>query len=299
MHCGNNAHITVDAILSIPSPHTAPHVVAGGRIRWGRFLRPDNFDLASSSSSTSSSSQTTLNICKTIVERIAPSFGVARVSEPAALRARLALSAVCLMVLVSFGVRFFLIGRVCVAVTQTATAPATLSRCRYGLGACRGLDTACFTGVMRAASWAITPQTCCLLPAGIARRAPAAVVAGFLFAPLCSLRSLSPLAVASLLGLIGSMVTAAAMVSRLVDGSYAVGGEFFDVAAWTPCFSAPTLDASGGSGGAGSGIGDDWTRHLPTAGGFGIFLALCSDSFLSHYSAPTLFSELAPTQSAH
>ena len=34
-------HISlVDAILSIPSwPHTAPHVVAGGRIGWGRFSR--------------------------------------------------------------------------------------------------------------------------------------------------------------------------------------------------------------------------------------------------------------------
>jgi hypothetical protein len=57
-------------------------------------------------------------------------------------------------------------------------------------------------------------------------------VALLLLAPLCSLRSLSPLAIASLLGLIGSAVTAAAMLGRVVDGSYTPGGEFYDATVW-------------------------------------------------------------------
>ena len=268
----------------------------------------DNFDLASSSSSTSSSSQTTLNICKTIVGTglLTLPSGVARVSESSgALESEtLALSAACLVVFACLsGYGFFLIGRVCVAVGADSYAEAW----RRSVGAGTAWVPAaasillCFTGAVKACCVVgdyATDLLSFFLQVPYDALPHAAVVAGVslsLFAPLCSLRSLSPLAVASLLGLIGSMVTAAAMVSRLVDGSYAVGGEFFDVAAWTPCFSAPPLDASGGSGGAGSGLGDDWTRHLPTAGGLGIFLALCSDSFLSHYSAPTLFSELAPT----
>ena len=50
--------------------------------------------------------------------------------------------------------------------------------------------------------------------------------------PLQEIKLLSPLAIASLLGLIGSAVTAAAMLGRVVDGSYTPGGEFYDATVW-------------------------------------------------------------------
>ena len=54
--------------------------------------------------------------------------------------------------------------------------------------------------------------------------------------------------------------------------------------------SAAAATVTAASEGADAG----WVSRLPSAGSLGIFLALCSDSFLSHYSAPGLFVDLKP-----
>lgn len=47
--------------------------------------------------------------------------------------------------------------------------------------------------------------------------------------PLCMLKSFAPLAPFSILGILGTMFTAGVLALRLVDGSYAPGGKFYQV----------------------------------------------------------------------
>ncbi len=58
--------------------------------------------------------------------------------------------------------------------------------------------------------------------------------------------------------------------------------------------SAAAATVTAASEGADAG----WVSRLPSAGSLGIFLALCSDSFLSHYSAPGLFVDLKPNSNS-
>ena len=58
--------------------------------------------------------------------------------------------------------------------------------------------------------------------------------------------------------------------------------------------SAAVATVTAASEGADAG----WVSRLPSAGSLGIFLALCSDSFLSHYSAPGLFVDLKPNSNS-
>ena len=60
--------------------------------------------------------------------------------------------------------------------------------------------------------------------------------------PLCLLRSLAPLSAASLLGVAGAIVSAVAMLVRLVDGSYSVdSGAFVSMIPWQPAFAVAHL----------------------------------------------------------
>lgn len=54
------------------------------------------------------------------------------------------------------------------------------------------------------------------------------LITGLAVLPLCLLKNLNVLAPFSVLGTLGILVTACAMAYRYVDGSYALGGEFYD-----------------------------------------------------------------------
>lgn len=90
--------------------------------------------------------------------------------------------------------------------------------------------------------------------------------------PLCSLRNLSSLAPFSLLGLGGTLYTAAFMLLRLKDGSYAPGGRFFSDIAFKPSFGVR---------------GGYALNHLTL-----VLLSMLSTSYLAHYGAPQFYNQL-------
>ena len=99
----------------------------------------------------------------------------------------------------------------------------------------------------------------------------------FLF-PLCSLKSLAALAPFSLLGLGGTLYTAAFMFIRFFDGSYKSTGRFATAlpAALRPVFSLK-----------GKGVKLDHTIF--------VLISMLSTAFIAHYNAPSFYSELKDT----
>ncbi|KAJ1440206.1 transmembrane amino acid transporter protein-domain-containing protein, partial [Ochromonadaceae sp. CCMP2298] len=85
--------------------------------------------------------------------------------------------------------------------------------------------------------------------------------------PLCSLKNLDALKYTSILGLLGTLYTAAFMVIRYLDGSYVEGGQFFGAVSEA---LRPSFDA----------------RTTP-----GVRLCLFT-AYVAHYNAPKFFSEL-------
>ena len=109
-----------------------------------------------------------------------------------------------------------------------------------------------------------------------------AAITAAVLTPLCLLPSLAPLGTASLLGVLGVLLTGGSMAARLLDGSYApeTGAFAADVMA-TPAFHA----ASDG-------------LHLPSSGAACFFVSLVSNAYLAHYNAPGVFNECRAAERA-
>eukprot|EP00747_Dinoflagellata_sp_TGD_P110209 gnl/TRDRNA2_/TRDRNA2_170895_c2_seq8.p1 gnl/TRDRNA2_/TRDRNA2_170895_c2~~gnl/TRDRNA2_/TRDRNA2_170895_c2_seq8.p1 ORF type:complete len:823 (-),score=143.47 gnl/TRDRNA2_/TRDRNA2_170895_c2_seq8:400-2628(-) len=92
--------------------------------------------------------------------------------------------------------------------------------------------------------------------------------------PLCLLRDLSALAPASLLGCFGMFYTTGFMVFRYFEGSYAVGGKFFQELAIKPSFGPSGVDFASVS--------------IQTL----VLTASLAAAFIAHYNAPTFYDGL-------
>ena len=99
--------------------------------------------------------------------------------------------------------------------------------------------------------------------------------------PLCRLPSLKPLAPASLFGVLGTAATALCIVVRLLDGSYAPEGAYFEDVRWTPAFSA---------GAAGI------ATRLPSSYGLAFFLSLLSQAVATYPLTPYYLLEAQAQQ---
>ena len=95
--------------------------------------------------------------------------------------------------------------------------------------------------------------------------------------PLCSLQSLAALSPFSLMGLGGTLYAAVFMAIRYFDGSYKVGGQFFN-----------TLAASGRPV---FGTKGPWTFN----NNMWVLVSMLSTSYIAHYNAPKFYSELKDT----
>lgn len=100
------------------------------------------------------------------------------------------------------------------------------------------------------------------------------MITTFVLFPLCSLKSLNSLSPFSLLGLGGTLYTAAFMAIRYLDGSYAAKGKFFSALA--PAFK-PSFNQRGGYA----------VNHLTF-----VLVSMLSTSYIAHYNAPQFYAEL-------
>jgi len=100
--------------------------------------------------------------------------------------------------------------------------------------------------------------------------------------PLCLLPSLSPLAFASVLGLLGVTVLSLVMLLRWFDGSYELGGSFYSDA-------KTTLDLLTKTQAPSAQAPDDLLFQQVC-----IFAAILSNAFSAHFNAPAIFNELEP-----
>ena len=103
-------------------------------------------------------------------------------------------------------------------------------------------------------------------------------IATFVLLPLCLLPSLSPLAFASVLGLVGVCILAFVMTLRCLDGSYAPGGPFY---------SDARAAVEGLSQVAAQGHNTLFQQIF-------VFAAVLSNAFTAHFNAPAIFNELEP-----
>ena len=93
--------------------------------------------------------------------------------------------------------------------------------------------------------------------------------------PLCSLKSLSALTPFSMVGIGGLLLTLLFMLSRLVSGSYAPGGFFFDT---LPLALQPSFGANG-------------MKSVLSPSTLVMF-SLAASSYCCHFSAPCFYNEL-------
>eukprot|EP00928_Gymnodinium_smaydae_P030702 TRINITY_DN22756_c0_g1_i1.p1 TRINITY_DN22756_c0_g1~~TRINITY_DN22756_c0_g1_i1.p1 ORF type:complete len:561 (+),score=127.12 TRINITY_DN22756_c0_g1_i1:80-1762(+) len=121
------------------------------------------------------------------------------------------------------------------------------------------------------------------LPAALAARGPVmvALTASVLF-PLCTMKSLAPLAKFSFLGVLSNVYICAFVLLRCFDGSYSVArsGSLLPAAPVAPSFAA-----SAGAGGP---------LSLAAQPGFLVLLSILATAFLAHYNAPLFYEQLAP-----
>jgi len=116
------------------------------------------------------------------------------------------------------------------------------------------------------------------LPAFLSAR-PAVIILLTLGAllPMCSLRSLAPLAKFSLLGLVSQSFSMLTVVINALNGSYRAGGRYFHAALSTPKFSAGSSVLAGVASPA-----------------LLIFIGMLLNAFACHYNVPTFYSQLKP-----
>ena len=287
------------------------------KIRKGESLSKEELG---TTTSLSSSESTTINLVKTIVGAgvLTLPCGMARLSENGVLPIEIIIISTVLLVvfggLSAFG--FSLIGSVCAktgARTYSEAWGKTVSEDTTWLPSLIAVIL-CFTGSVK-----------CLTTLGdvfsdiiayglqspvdsIPRDPLLLTVVLAVLLPLCLLPSLAPLAIGSLLGITGVCISALAMISRFFDGSYASGGLFYDIIAWKPVFntfvspSSIVVDSTVNAEAASSFVNlldNEYIKHQPSLENIAVFLALCSDAYLAHYSAPVLYNEVKPRQGAN
>ena len=117
---------------------------------------------------------------------------------------------------------------------------------------------------------------------------------GAVLAPICSLRSLAPLATPSKIGVVGTVVAAAALLAVAAGGDYAPGGALADATPFPPQLLAA---ADAGIADAADAAATSVAARLPSAGGTAFFLSLLSNAYLAHYNAPVSYTHLTlPTK---
>ncbi|CAM9399088.1 unnamed protein product [Phaeothamnion confervicola] len=141
-------------------------------------------------------------------------------------------------------------------------------------------------------------------PAWLAwRPAALATVSGGALLPLCLLKDLRPLSYTSLLGIVGTLYTAAVMTLRYFDGSYAPGGIYHGemVAAAAAKLAAAGGGAAGVAGSAGVAAMASLAAGVPSFGGSAalnplalVLASTLSTAFIAHYNAPKFLAELKP-----
>ena len=112
---------------------------------------------------------------------------------------------------------------------------------------------------------------------------------GAVLAPICSLRSLAPLATPSKIGVVGTVVAAAALLAVAAGGDYAPGGALADATPFPPQLLAA---ADAGIADAADAAATSVAARLPSAGGVAFFLSLLSNAYLAHYNAPSVYASL-------
>ena len=112
---------------------------------------------------------------------------------------------------------------------------------------------------------------------------------GAVLAPICSLRSLAPLATPSKIGVVGTVVAAAALLAVAAGGDYAPGGALADATPFPPQLLAA---ADAGIADAADAAATSVAARLPSAGGTAFFLSLLSNAYLAHYNAPSVYASL-------
>ncbi|KAG5192010.1 transmembrane amino acid transporter protein-domain-containing protein [Tribonema minus] len=98
-------------------------------------------------------------------------------------------------------------------------------------------------------------------------------ISGVFLLPLCLMTDLSPLRYTSIVGIAGTLYTAGVMALRYFDGSYALGGRFFNAAA--SAAKGPLFTGSAA------------LNPLSL-----ILVSMLSTSFIAHYNAPKFYHEL-------
>jgi len=267
--------------------------------------------------SQSSSERTTINLVKTIVGAgvLTLPCGMARLSENGVLPTEIIVISTTLLVvfggLAAFG--FSLVGSICArtnAKTYSEAWGRTVSEDTTWLPSIIAVSL-CFTGSVKCLTTLGDVLSDILaygihVPVDSIPRDPLLLTTVLtVLLPLCLLPSLSPLAAGSLLGITGVVVSALAMIVRFTDGTYAPGGLFYDVLTWKPVFntfvspSSVVVDSTVNAAAASFFVNlldNEYIKHQPSLANIAVFLALCSDAYLAHFSAPSLFNEVKPRQ---
>ena len=236
--------------------------------------------------------QCTVALVKNIVGTgvLALPAGIARLSDGGAVSSDAFVLAAVLVVAFGAlnGLGFMLIGEACAATSQRSYVGAWRKTIGQGTSFIPALTSLflCFLAAVACASVVGdvgTDVLCGLIGKNyeeINRNSVLAALSAGIFTPLCLLPSLAPLGTASVLGVIGVVITGGAMTVRLLDGSYAPAGAFAADVVASPSFH----EAVGGA-----------SAHLtdlpPSAGATCFFLSLVSNAYLAHYNAPSVYNE--------
>eukprot|EP00927_Polykrikos_kofoidii_P059260 TRINITY_DN54464_c0_g1_i1.p1 TRINITY_DN54464_c0_g1~~TRINITY_DN54464_c0_g1_i1.p1 ORF type:complete len:510 (+),score=65.77 TRINITY_DN54464_c0_g1_i1:95-1624(+) len=251
--------------------------VRRARANWQQLRRAELSDDGSAAIGSNpgvSMAQSIFNLVKGIV-------GVAAVSIPAGMAQGTGLAPACILVVlmgIYSGWTFSLIGKACAD---------TGERTYKGLGEkLSGKRLALFMDIANLGKTFLTLLAYSLvigdsfssifqslgLPLWLAgRRQVLLGMTSFVLLPLCLMRDLSRLAYTSLLGIFGMLYLIGFMVLRCVDGSYAVGGQFFN-AAMAATGPQPQI----------------WTMGLNTI----VLASALSEAFVAHYNAPRFYDQL-------
>jgi len=257
-------------------------------------LPPRSFGKAPVEASTDSTAASTANLAKNIVGAGVLSLpsGAGKVLDAAAssgVGSHESNVSALLLLYIIFGALnaygFYLIGEVCErtgARTYQEAWERTLGAYAWVLSAASVVCS--FTGMVACAS--VIGDTASQLVVSLGQDlVPKDVlmsgISTFLLFPLCLLPSLSPLAFASVLGLLGVSALALVMLLRWFDGSYLLGGNFYSDA-------KTTLDLLSKTQAPPESSGNLLFQQVC------VFAAILSNAFSAHFNAPAIFNELEP-----
>lgn len=105
------------------------------------------------------------------------------------------------------------------------------------------------------------------------------VLTALVLFPLCSMKSLAPLAKFSVLGVLGNTYICLFVLLRYFDGTCRAGGAFYDLLQIKPQFSVASSHGA-------------WSTMLNP--GFMVLLSILSTAYLAHYNAPVYYEQLDP-----